>query len=237
MTELLEIYKEFSNSFPTWVQGSIGLFFTIYFKNKVFRDQVNSAVSRMFKTLAGNEILAHELFYHESLFQAHTKRITFSSKMKTDIFRLMISTVITSSISVPKQAFKERKKEIKNMHPAEVIAFLLSILYDIVKDYEKNIQMVFNRNFGIYGKEIYQLVYLSEHGFKTRHQRRIDEIQDDVYSLNFMSNKPKEILRIFLYQIMFSIQKAVFESITVFKNLNGNLDSIISKIKNQGNIG
>lgn len=237
MEQIQEIYQQFSAILPSWIQGILGLFFTLYIKNTAFRKHVNKILSRFMKTVSGREILAHEIFYHEKLFCAYTDRFIFKNKTKTEIFKDMLISIIKSSIHVTRTMIKAKMKELKSMHRAELLAFILFIINSIVEDYEKNIKLIFRRKYGIYGKDVYKLVYDSQKGLKTLHDVKMDEIRNDIETLGAMSGKHKEIIRIFLYQLMFSVQKALFESISIFEEFNGELDSLIAKIEEQGEIG
>jgi len=237
MEDLILIYKEVSAILPTWLQPLIIGLIGIYAKNTVFRNYVNKSVSKLFKTVARREILAHELFYHEKLFNAYAKRVMFKgNRIKTLIFSIMLTNIIYASIHIPRNMLKGKIKELRKMRSAEVIAFLLEMLENIRETYESEIKKDFNRNFGIYGKDIYELVYCSENGYKNFHESKMGSIAEDIDAMGHISNKYNETVRIFLYQMMFGIQKAVFDSIKVFNYFNGKLESIISKINQQGQI-
>ena len=233
MEEFIEIYKELLKHAPAWLQAVVGTILIVYIKNPTIRKSFNKFISKTFKVLNGKGILTHELFYHEKLFYAHLSRINFACSIKTKMFVILLTEKIKASIFVTRDILKKELKFIRTAHPAEVVAILLNILPVIIKTYEKNIKDAYIREFGIYGKDAYNIVYAGKSGFKQYHEPKINTIRDDIDALGFISANYNDIVRLFLYQIMFAIQKAIFDCITVFNNLNGELSEVIDKIKKQ----
>jgi len=225
----LEFYKEL----PLFWQIIFAFFvimlgwFTILLKNPNFRTFIANGFKKMFHFLSEKDLLIHPLFYNKRYYLNQLHNINFQSSVKTKLFRLLLTEVITASIELPYKVIQ--KTRLKHLSPIELRNLLHSMVYDIKKRYEQETR---TRFIELYGREkginLFILIYESSDGFKIYHHARLEFIIENIERV--MMSQSKSLLdsvRTILTQIDIATDLAIIDCETAFKELNGRIENII----------
>jgi hypothetical protein len=235
MTEIKEIAFRYIAENPILIPFAVFAFF--YLKNSNFRKSTNKFVFKLFLIASNKPILAHDLFYQENLFRAQIKRVSFKSKEKTEMFRILLNEKIKAVIEIPKQRIKEKAKFYRSAHPDEITAELYGIVESIIEQYEKKIREQYQCLYGArLGNAVYNLVYLGEKGFKQYHDNNVEFIEKNIRRLSRTASKNiNDIFRTFLFQLLVATDTAILDCEDAFNGLNGDLEEVIREIRNYRN--
>jgi hypothetical protein len=204
------------------------LFGVYYLKNQTFRRIFNRALKKLITISFSSPIFAHDLFYQKDLFLVQIKRVRFTSKAKTSLFRILLEEKVKAVIEVSHTELKKHYKTLRNAHPSVVAAELFLIVDRIIETYEAEIKRRYISLYGEHtGMKLYEFIYLNN--FKPYHDENVKGIERKINRLPLSLSKSfDDVIRTFLSKLQDATDDAVLDCEEIFSNGNGSIDAIIN---------
>jgi len=228
-----KIFERLVSLIGSWGAGAqvIGLmlilFSMAFFTLKDFRSAIINSVMLIMKQSNDNPE-KHPFFLQRIMIALQVDRIHFIDKDKTWLFQTLLRTYIETTYELVDKFINEKKW--KKINRYQLQGILLLLLKNIEETAAIRIEQKFTEKYGDIGKEIFQLVYCSQNGFKIYHDKNIEMIERNITKIFVVESfNNSEILNSFILQIWVAIDTAINDCVITFQNLNGNLKSIINK--------
>jgi len=230
---ILTLFGNFSpvkQIFLIIIVGSITFLGYNFVKNESFRKSVIKIFTASFRTLKNRNIslLNHELFYMQSFYNQLISNIKFTSNVKTDLFRILLTEKTKAVISITKDWIKTL--DYKEITDCELFDKMTCCVVEIIATYERNIRTGYKEILPITYIDAYKLVYESEKGFKAFHADNVNYIQRNIQKIAFTNMfSIKQKIWSFINQLEFATEIALTDCEASFNALNGNIEKLLNK--------
>lgn len=203
--------------------------FGFLLKNSSFRKMTHNGIKKMFHYLRDKDVLLHPIFYNKKYYLNQLNNINFSSKIKTDLFRILLEEIIKVNIETAFECMS--KSNLKGLNPHQVRNLLFDLLTRIIKKYEAN---TLERFIALHGREkgnkLYGLIYESTNGFKSYHKGRLIFIDENIERVLLSQSKNiKDAVRTILTQIDIAIDLSIIDCEDAFEDLNGEIEELVNQ--------
>jgi len=202
--------------------------FTFMLKNSTFRKMITHGITKVFHYITDNDLLMHPIFYNKRYYINQLNNINFILPEKTELFRILLTNIIKSSIDLSYECIS--KTDVKKLNTQTARNLMFDLIIKIIKTYEKNTR---EQYVAIYGRKkglkLYGLIYESKEGFKNYHKNRVQFIIQNIEKVLLSRSKNiDDSIRTILTQIDIAIDMAILDCEDAFIDLNGRVERIIN---------